>query len=80
MYKLSFSYGDDLEKDTNYRLTLTGDYYKDDVQMGNKIFLDRCFFTVQEGIRVRTQGVKETVSRPVTGEKESESGDQPDTL
>lgn len=23
VYKLSFSYGDDLEKDTNYRLTLT---------------------------------------------------------
>ncbi len=60
VYKLSFSYGDDLEKDTNYRLTLTGDYYKDDVQMGNKIFLDRCFFTDSEGIRVRTQGVKET--------------------
>ena len=28
--------------------------------MGNKIFLDRCFFTDSEGIRVRTQGVKET--------------------
>lgn len=59
LYQLSFSYGDDLEKDTNYRLTLSGDYYKEDVPMGNKIFLDRSFYTDAEGIRIRTQGVTE---------------------
>ena len=59
LYQLSFSYGDDIEKDTNYRLTLSGDYYKEDVPMGNKIFLDRSFYTDAEGIRIRTQGVTE---------------------
>ena len=59
VYEFTFQYGNDLEADKNYRLTLTADYYKDEVNMGNKTFLDRTFFTSSEGISIRQQGVSE---------------------
>lgn len=59
IYELSFSYGDDLRPDTQYQLVLTADYYNDDVHMGNKVFLNRTFYTDSQGIRMREQGVTE---------------------
>lgn len=59
IYDMTFSYGDDLEPDTQYQLILTADYYNDDVHMGNKVFLSRSFYTDSQGIRIRTQGVTE---------------------
>ena len=59
VYEFTFQYGNDLEADKNYRLTLTADYYKEEVNMGNKTFLDRTFFTSSEGISIRQQGISE---------------------
>lgn len=59
VYELVFSYGDDLEEDTQYHLVLAADYYNEEVHMGNKVFLNRSFYTDSRGVNIRQEGVTE---------------------